>query len=263
MVPVIEVGALQEDGKLRKDERVLCTHTGDGTLEAWTIKQAIMAATAAPIYFPSYEHPGSKKIFLDAAMAGLSNPSVLIYGRIKRVIGHRKEALLLDIGTGRRDQPSLNPFKRFRNIPAICTWMGGALMDNRHTEEMAKLLCNGTPQRTYHRLDVIYPGKSKPIQIYHHQRLAEIEGYVKDHIKDPKASTEITDAAALIAIVLERKYENIGTLKERHERLYDPCNKANPDHSGVCLFKYGDFLKQLLPIGIDEFMNDYTSVVNS
>ncbi|KAI5812188.1 acyl transferase/acyl hydrolase/lysophospholipase [Pyronema omphalodes] len=106
MVPVIDVGTLREYRKLQGVNRVLCTHTNDGSSQAWTIKQAIMAATSAPIYFPSpYEHPGTKLNFLDAATTGNSNPSVLIYSRIKKVVGHRKEALLLDIGTGRSDHP--------------------------------------------------------------------------------------------------------------------------------------------------------------
>jgi hypothetical protein len=203
----------------------------------WTIKQAILAATAAPTYFAGYQHP-SGRAFIDAAFRGYNNPSVLIYSKIKEISGHRREALFLDVGTGYHGPL---PFQKWRKFRAIISWAIRGLTDTKPPASEVENKCNpGQNEKIYYRLDVQYPVTWSFVQTHHYKMIPDIKTHVAKSVLRDDLRIIIEEVSQRMVELIRGEYNNKGDFEAIRDRMCDPCNRAD-SRAAVCFFKYESF----------------------
>ncbi|KAF8245896.1 FabD/lysophospholipase-like protein [Wilcoxina mikolae CBS 423.85] len=250
LIPVVRVEGQPGTGGQEPTDTIqmLSTHPeGDDMGHGWTIKQAIMAATAAPLYFPTYTHAPSGRAYIDAAFRRHNNPCLLVYERMKKLNHHRKEALFLDVGTGTHDR-TLHLSDFWGNVRTTF----GALC-SQHTETalpstIVEGYCNrGYSEKTYYRLDVEYPRKGGSIKPHHHRKLKKIEECVNTQYHNQPLLLD--EVARRIVDVMSGDYHRKGSHSQRQKRLHDPCNKAAGSSAGVCFCNDEDdnFFRRSVP----------------
>ncbi|KAI5800498.1 acyl transferase/acyl hydrolase/lysophospholipase [Pyronema domesticum] len=229
LIPVIEVTQLE--GQRTTKVRIIHTDPDENVSEKeWTVKETILAATAAPTYFPGYQHP-SGRAFIDAAFDGYNNPSVLIYKKMKDFSRHRREALILDVGTGCHNRIAL-PFKTWKNIPTIFSWVLQMPTDPNPPASEAAIMCNaGQSEAIYYRLDVNYPDTWKAIKTHHYKKIDDIRDNFTSFVKQDALRNTIAQVSQRIVEVLRNEYNNKGGFTAMQERMCDQCNRANPNDS--------------------------------
>jgi hypothetical protein len=238
LVPVIELTDTKFVPRMLRtyDESDIEPENGTG----WTIKAALMAATAAPTVFPTYQY--EERGYVDAASYGMNNPAVESYGELQRLYLHRKEALFLDVGTGTHERlllPSGSDFRK--NASTVFKQMLSQPTDTRLPSQMVELSCNGLngSETTYYRVDVKFPSECESIKSHHYNKIPVLGDQVAEYNKNLEARDKIEQVSRRIVDVLTGDYHRKETPWVRQARLYEPCNRVGVPGSsnGICLFK--------------------------
>jgi len=222
--------------------QILRTYHDERNAGKWTIKQAIMAATAAPTMFPKYEKKGSGMVYMDVAVHGLCNPSEVLYARcaeVKRKGSHRREGLFLDIGTGAQ-KCNVN-FGRLPKFLNTARKQAREKFTDTETPNRAAVatLCNGD-EEIYHRLNVPIPPEMGTVKSHHYTKIDELGGLAEKWCGGA-GQARLQEIATRVVDVLTGRYER-NTLPDFHrKRSYEVCNGhnfADPEAgAGVCIFR--------------------------
>jgi hypothetical protein len=225
--------------------KLLRTYEADDTKSSagtgWTIKAAILAATAAPYILPGYEH-SNERAYVDAALA-YNNPVELCYYEMKRLYAHHKEELFLDIGTGTTKQTLMpsdyyGPFRFWKTAYKV---FRSGITDPNPPSRRIQACCNdNSSEKTYYRFEVQLPQNVELPSVYEYKKLKDVVSCVARHNRQPEVKEMVRQVVFRIADVLSDKYFGKGNPDVQHARLRDPCNRVPwPGSSaGVCFFKY-------------------------
>jgi hypothetical protein len=240
LIPIIEVE--RNKFTMRHLRTYGASDTGPNNGTGWTIKAAIMAATAAPTMFPAYTY--DSRLYVDAAFLRFNNPAEISYLEMKRLTPHCKEALFLDIGTGNRERAFMpSDFHRRQCLGTLWRDVRSQFTCTEVPSQNVGKACNGDriSETTYHRLDVKFPRNREPFKSHQFKKLDELEDYVADALRMKSELNEKTkEVATRIANMITRKYSESATQVLGDARLRDPCNLVaiHDTRPGVCFLKY-------------------------
>ncbi|KAA8896058.1 acyl transferase/acyl hydrolase/lysophospholipase [Sphaerosporella brunnea] len=239
LMPVVEI----EDERFVI--RLLRTYgCSDGGGAGWTIKAAIMAATAAPSIFPSYRY--NNKDWADAAAWSLNNPARITYLEMKKLWApHCKEVLFLDVGTGTlEDSLETSDFAGLKFLTALFRKLRTMYTSPEEASELVRAACNNNiGEITYYRLDVKFPREWKLVGPGDYKKLSQLENYVVGVLRtDSELNEHVQRASRRIVDALTGTHSKDTSPSLELARFLQCCNLIKPldTHPGVCFLNGRD-----------------------
>lgn len=160
----------------------------------WTIVDTIMAATAAPMFFPAHRRPGDPNVYVDAGICD-NNPCIALKKDILWPHFHRHVGLIVSIGTGGTSRVTAA-----HNLRGLYRMSKKAISDTRRLEELASKEYG----QAFFSLQI--KKRLHRISLDDSSRLSEMKVVVQEAMNSTEMAKKLEDIASLYGKISNREY---------------------------------------------------------